>query len=150
MKILSLALALMLGCANSLFSAPRDRIDPKTLKDKVSITLGTEGTIQFKQNGNTLAEPKLIKSTDEKEPGVGYKFESHSSGASEAMLLLIVRNHYPKVLRYRAAMRIKGRKDYVETSIVPVGAGLACYESWVDPIEELILFDFKLTDEKMQ
>ena len=66
------------------------------------------------------------------------------------MLLLTVENHYLKTLRYRVAMRLKGRKDYIETSIVPVMAGIFSGESWVDPIEDIILFEFKLTDEKLQ
>jgi hypothetical protein len=28
-------------------------------------------------------------------------------------------------------------------------AGLVSFETWQEPIEELVLFDFKLTDEKL-
>ena len=42
----------------------------------------------------------------------------------------------------------RGKTTYFETDIVTIMAGLSDYESWEDPIEELVLFDFKLTDEK--
>lgn len=65
-------------------------------------------------------------------------------------MALKLTNGLPKALRYRAAIRIKGRKDYVETSLIlPVMTGLVSYETWQDPIEELVLFDFKLTNEKL-
>jgi hypothetical protein len=143
MNTLRLTTALILICAATVFAAPRDRIDPKDLKDKVSLTLGTKGTIQFKQQGDTLTEPKLVKAADEKTPGMSVEFKK-----DDQLLMLTVQNPFPKALRYRAAARLKGRKEYVETSIIPVMAGLLSFESWQDPIEELILFDFKLTDEK--
>jgi hypothetical protein len=47
-------------------------------------------------------------------------------------------------------MRLKVRKEYFETSlIVPVTVGIMGFETWQDPVEELVLFDFKLTDEKL-
>ena len=47
-------------------------------------------------------------------------------------------------MKFRALARIKGRKDYFETSIVPVRSGLLGIEVWQDEIEELVLFDFQL------
>lgn len=149
-RTICFALAWTLASAASVYSEPGERIDPKSIKEKVSVTLGIKGTIQFRQQGNALTEPKLIKGGDDKTPGVGIEFKSSPFEKDRPMLMLNVENHYPKVLRYRAAMRLKGRKDYVETSIIPVLAGLMSGESWIDPIEELLLFEFKLTDEKME
>jgi hypothetical protein len=134
----------LLGTAISP-ATPGDQIDPKDFKDKVSLTLGTQGTIQFKQGGNTITSATLIKDPDQKQPGISVEFKKQPE-----FLNLMLKNGLPKALRYRAAIRMKGRKDYIETSlIVPVMAGLLSFETWQDPIEELILFDFKLTDEKL-
>jgi hypothetical protein len=137
--------AVLLGAAVAS-AAPRDRIDPKDLKDTVSLKVGSKGVIQFKQQGDAITEPKLVQNADPKEPGVTVEFKKN-----ENQLMLALQNQLPKALRYRAAIRLKGRREFVETSlIVPVMAGLYSFESWQDPIEELVLFDFKLTDEKLK
>ena len=65
------------------------------------------------------------------------------------MLILATKNPFPKDLKFRALMRLKGRKGYSETSIVPVKAGLFSLELWQEPDpEELVLFEFKLLDDK--
>ena len=144
MNTLKLVATLGLLCVTSALAAPHDRIDPKALKDKVSLKLGSKGTIQFKQNGDAFTEPTLVKDPDAKQPGIGVNFDKKPE-----FLALTLENRLPKALRYRAAIRLKGRKDYFETSlIVPIPPGLVSYETWQDPIEELILFEFKFTDEK--
>jgi hypothetical protein len=140
MNRLRLTTAFIFVCAATAFAAPRDRIDPKALKDKVSLTLGTKGTIQFKRRGDSLTEPKLTKEAQSK-PGMGVEFKKEGQ-----LLTLRVHNPFPKALRCRAAARLKGRREYLETGIFPVMAGLSSGRSWEDPIEEFILFDFKLTD----
>ena len=145
MNTLRLIAALGLLCTAAAPAAPRDRIDPKDLKDKVSLTLGSKGTIQFKQQGDALIEAKLVKEPDEKQPGISVEFKKYPE-----FLALKLKNGLPKALRYRAAIRLKDSEDYVETSLIlPVHAGIVGFETWKDPIEELILFDFKLTDEKL-
>jgi hypothetical protein len=122
-----------------------DPIEPKDLKYKISLTLGSKGTIQFKQRGNELIEPALVKDPDWKQPGIGVEFRKEPK-----FLALALRNSLAKALRYRAAIRLKGQKDYTETSLIaPIRSGLISYEAWQDPIEELVLFDFALTDEKL-
>jgi hypothetical protein len=136
--------ALFCAASSVTFAAPRDRIDPATIKDKVSLKLGTKGTIQFKAQGDVLAEPKLVKDAPENAAGVGAELSK-----SDNLIMLRVQNRFAKNLHYRAAIRLKGRTDFVETSLIPVKAGLLSFESWGDPIEEIILFEFKLTDEKL-
>ena len=46
------------------------------------------------------------------------------------------------------AVQLTARRIGYQTSIVPVKSGLFGIELWQDPIEELVLFDFKLTDGK--
>jgi hypothetical protein len=135
----------LLFAAATAFATPGDRIEPKNLKYKIFLTLGSKGTVQFKQNGDRLTEPTLVKDPDWKQLGIGVEFRKEPK-----FLALALRNGLPKALRYRAAIRLKDRKEYVETSlIVPIRSGLISFEAWQDPIEELVLFDFKLTDEKV-
>jgi len=135
----------LLGTSASL-AAPGDQIDPKEYKDSVSLLLGTQGTIQFKQEGDKVTRATLVQDPDQKLQGIRVEFKKQPE-----FLALMLKNSLPNALRYRAAIRLKGRKGYFETSlIVPVMAGLLSYETWQDPIEELILFEFKLTDEKLK
>jgi len=144
MNILKLITALSLLCAVAT-AAPNDRIDLKDIKDKISLTVGSKGTIQFKQEGNVLTEAKLVKDADAKQPGISVELKKEPE-----FLGLMLKNGLPKALRYRAAIRLKGRKDYFETSLIlPVMTGLVSFETWEAPVEELVLFDFKLTDEKL-
>jgi len=145
MKTLRLIAGLTTIIAATALAASGDRIEAKDLKNKVSLTLGTKGTVQFKQKGDELSEATIAKDPEGKLPGIGVEFKKEPE-----FFALMLQNRLPKALRYRAALRLKGRKEYVETSlIVPVMAGLFSGESWQDPIEELVLFDFKLTDEKL-
>lgn len=146
MNTLRLVAALTLFLTAAALGAPGDRIAAKDLKGKISLHVGTKGTIQFKQQGDVLAEPMLVSDPDGNLPGVGVACQMEPK-----LFLLILRNRLSKALRYRAVVRLKGRSEFVETSlIVPVMTGLSSYESWQDPIEELVLFDFQLTDEKLQ
>lgn len=146
MNILRLILAGLVFCSavTATFAAPRDRIDPGKIGDKVSLKMGDKGAILFQAQADVLAEPKFVKDGPGKGDGLGVEFSK-----LDKMIMLKVQNRFPKTLRYRAAIRGKGRADFVETSLLPVQAGLLSFESWGDSIEEIVLFEFKLTDEKL-
>jgi hypothetical protein len=139
------SICVLLFVVGTGWAAPGDGIDTKALNYKISLTVGSKGTVQFKQNGDMLTEPKLIEDPNWKELGVGVEFHKEPK-----FFALALRNGLSKPLRYRAAIRLNGSKEYVETSlIVPIRSGLISMEAWQEPIEELILFDFALTDEKL-
>lgn len=117
--------------------------DPATIKDKVTITVGKTLLVQFEQKGDTISQPKVVEKADDKAFTPSFEFIESSGN-----LTLTTRNPFPKDLKFRALARIKGRKTYFETSIVPVRSGILGIELWPDPIEELILFDFKLEKAK--
>ena len=55
-----------------------------------------------------------------------------------------IQNGFPRTLRFRCLRRLKGQQTYSETSILAIPAKLGDFESWREPIEKLVLFDFKL------
>jgi hypothetical protein len=122
---------------------PDKAIDPSTLKNKVTIGLDKKLAVQFRQKGDSLSDPKLVEKVVNDPPTVSFDFRKQDD-----MLILTTKNPFKKDLKFRAAARLKGRKEYFETSIVPVKAGLFSFELWQDPFDELVLFDFKLVDEK--
>ena len=98
-------------------------------------------TVQFQAKGGSLNAPKIVEHPDQKQPSVTLDFDKH-----DATLALHIKNDFPHTLRVRCLMRLKGRKTYSETSIVPIPAGRGDFEFWRDPIEELVLFDFRLSN----
>lgn len=138
----SLAVVLMIVTPAAAVSKDQPP-DPATLKDKVTIGLGKQIVVQFEQNGSALSHPKVVEKAGDKPPTPTFDFRKMGDN-----LMLVTKNPFPKDLKFRALARVKGRKDYYETSIVPVKGGLLGIELWQDPIEELVLFDFALTDAK--
>ena len=120
-----------------------DPVDPATLTDKVTIAVGKKLLVQFERKGDALSRPQVVEKVLDEPPTVTFDFLKQGD-----MLILATKNPFPKDLKFRALARVKGRKAPFETSIVPVKAGLLGFELWQDPIEELILFEFTLIDEK--
>ncbi len=122
-------------------TAPGDKVDPAKIKDKVTIALGKKLVVQFEQKGDVLSRPTKVEKPRDKPPTPTFEFSKVGEN-----LILTTQNPFPKDLKFRALARLKGRKEYFETSIVPVERGIFGAEVWRDPIEELVLFDFKLID----
>ena len=141
MKIASLLLIMAASMSATLLLA--EAPNPATLKDKINIVLGDKAVVQFHVEGDVLNQPKVVTKPDSKTPTVTFDFSKQDN-----ILILATKNPFPKTLKFRVMMRMKGRTNYVETNILPIMAGLSSYESWGDPIEDLILFDFKLSDQK--
>lgn len=129
-------------------SSPKT-VDIEAIKDKVAIKPGQELMVGFSRQGDILSAPKVQAASkdkpdaDPKAEMVRFDFAQQGKG-----LMLTTQNPFPRNLVFRAASRRKDRKSYVETSIVPVRAGIFGMELWSEPIEELVLFEFKLEAEK--
>jgi hypothetical protein len=119
-------------------AAPKP-LDPAQIKEKVTIKLDQKIDIQFSHKGGAISGPKVVEKPQAGSPTVHVEFSKRDDN-----LMLVTQNPFPKSLAFRALARYEGRKSYIETSIVPVGAGIFGVELWRDPIEELVLFDFKL------
>ncbi|WP_406698504.1 hypothetical protein V5E97_06440 [Singulisphaera sp. Ch08] len=141
MKLIRSLPVFLLVTVTTAVAAPDQAVDPSTLKDKVTIEVGKSIAVRFEQQGNTLTRPKIVEKAADQPTTLSLDFRKQDD-----MLILVTKNPFPKDLKFRALARLKGRKSYFETSIVPVKAGLLSFELWQDPIEELILFDFTLID----
>lgn len=131
----------MFALVVSTAHAADNKIDPAKLTNTVTISLGQKFDVQFKQQSNVLSNPKIIKDISKNiDAKLSLDFRKDKN-----IMLLIIRNKFEKILRFRAFAHFQD--EIFETSILPVGSKMSNYESWPDPIQELILFDFKLTDE---
>jgi hypothetical protein len=128
-----------LAIASATVAQAADKVDLTKLKDKVTIDIGKKLIVQFEQKGNALTGPKIVNKVADKPPTPTFDFSKMGDN-----YILATQNPFPKDLKFRALARVKGRKDYFETSIWPVKSGIAGIELWQDDLEELVLFDFKL------
>jgi hypothetical protein len=118
--------------------------DPSQLKDTVIVKLGESKKIMFHTQGDQLTEPKVTSQPDEKQPGVSLEFT-----LNEGVRMLSIQNGFSRGLRFRCLARLEGRKEYVESATHPLFPNFFSTEAFGDPVEELILFEFKLTDDKL-
>jgi hypothetical protein len=127
---------------------PPKTIDPGPIKDKITIKPGQEVRVRFTRDGDAISAPKVVTATkDEAKAQAKPEIVHFDFSKKDEDLMLTTQNPFSKNFVFRADARYKGRTTYLETSIVPVKAGIFGIETWRDPIEELLLFDFKLVDE---
>jgi hypothetical protein len=63
------------------------------------------------------------------------------------MMMLVTRNRLKRKLFFDALMTVPGKKELYKTSVLPVEPGLSNYESWPHPIVQLVLRNFRFSDD---
>jgi hypothetical protein len=147
--------ALLITLPSLALAATGDLIDPTKLRDTVRISVGQEFAVAFDERDDRLVNPRRVKGSQKqksgpltlaKGPAVTLRF--YVPPNHKDLLVLIIGSSYPRIVRYRAAARAKGYRDFIETNMLPLNPNAPVYEGWSDPYAELILFDFHLTNEK--
>ena len=149
-------LAFFIATAAVAVAAPQQAVDPDTIKDKVSITLGQEFHLKFKPVGDQLLQPTKFKGTDNDKATVRVKLDVTSAspirppreGATRPFLA--VYNGLERPLHYRALARLKGSKKFFEISegvepLHPAEGRNKCWE-FDSLVEEVVLYQFALSD----
>ena len=149
------SLAFSIATAAVAVAAPQQAVDPDTIKDKVSITLGQEFHVKFKPEGDQLLQPAKFKGTDDHKASVRIKLGVTSAspvpvpkGATRPFLE--VHNGFERTLHYRALARLKGSREFFEigerAEPLPSGEGaLKCWE-FGSLVEEVLLYQFALSE----
>ena len=149
-------LAFFIAIAAETVAAPQQAVDPDTIKDKVSITLGQEFHLKFKPKGDQLLQPVKFKGTDGTKASVRIKLAVTSAspvpvpkGATRPFLE--VHNGFERQLHYRALARLKGSKEYFEIGdgVEPLPPGEGANKCWEfgSLVEEVVLYQFTLSDQ---
>jgi hypothetical protein len=136
-------------------AAPQQAVNPDTIKDKVSITLGQEFHLKFKPKGDQLLQPTKYKGKGDSKASVRVKLSvtTHSpfppprKGATRPYLA--VENGFERTLSCRALARFKGSKEFVEISedfkaIDPGDGWNKCWD-FDSLVEEVVLYQFALS-----
>ena len=142
---LGLPAAFLIVSLSPASAAKGDLIDVSKVQDSVHISLGQKAVVAFDQRGDQLVNPHRLQGA-QKRPVVTLEFFADKK--TKDLLVFVIGSSYPRIVRYRAAARAKHRREFYETNMLPLNPNVPVYEGWSDPFEELILFDFKLTNEK--
>ena len=145
MKAIRLALLLLpLICCTSA-RAEYEPIDITHVRDKIKIRFHQKFAIVFDQRGNRLVNPRLL-TTSTKQPYIVGEF----IGTSKGNRALMLQSTFPKMVRYHAAARGEGRRDWHRVNrMYGLLPNVGSAEGFGDPIEEFVLYDFTLTNEKL-
>jgi len=111
--------------------------------DAVILRVGDSVTVSFTQSGDSLLNPKIETAPEEGRPIV--VLELTESGRARSFRIW---NGYGRVLHYRAAARMRGRKRHFEVPVGAVSAGARSSTMLSDPFDELALFEFFLSDSR--
>ena len=125
--------------------AEGDLVDVRKIGNGVRIALGQRYVVTFDQGGDRLVNPRSVQGPQTR-PTVTLQFSAHDT--EKGVVMLDVKSVYPRIVRYRIAVRARGGRDFHETKTLPLNPNIPVLEGWKGPFEELVLFDFHLTDEK--
>jgi hypothetical protein len=130
-------------------------------KGEITIPIGQKIILQPEIRNNTIIgftmiqDQKTIDSIDlmemfknlEKDKITDNSIEMTFSEAymtNTPLFVLITVQKTGKKMNFKAKMRLKGSSTYTSTSILPVISNATSVEQWKDPIDSIILYDFKL------
>ena len=134
-------------------AAPQKAIDPETIKDKVSITLGQQLHIKFAADGDRILHPKSVQPAGDDKATVEIKLHVTDStpfrvSGDPRRPFLVVSNGLDRTLDFRALARLKGSKEFFQFSfgVEPIAPGDQTTKCWQSGslVEEVILYDFVL------
>ena len=101
-------------------------------KNSVFIFPGEHFGIRVKANNDEISQVAYEK--DAGKADVEFKFSAQGQ-----FMMLTIENRLNHTLYLDAGMRIPKRSEFFKTTILPVRAKLAGFESWPHPIFELVL-----------
>jgi len=152
-QLRSIVTIIALTTAALAVAAPRKAIDPATIKDKVSITLGQRLQITFAATGDRLRRPKNVQRAGDDKATVEIKLDVTDSTpfpvrGVATRPFLVVSNGFERALSYRALARLKGSKEFFQigTEVGPVAPGDQSTKCWASGslVEEVVLYQFTL------
>jgi hypothetical protein len=145
MKAARLALLLLLLICCTSARAEYEPIDITRVRDKINIRFHQKFAIVFAQRGNRVVNPRIL-TTSTKQPYIVGEFV----GTPKGNRMLMLQSTFPKMVRYHAVARGQnGRAWHRVNRMFGLLPNVASAEGFQDPIEEFVLYDFTLTNEKL-
>jgi len=109
--------------------------------DAIKLKAGQQAFIEFTVDGNRLINPQVSPEPVPRKPVLIVVFER--TGQERSMQIL---NGFERTLSYKLMVSFKGRRGYFELPMKAIAGGVQSRTTWGDPVEEIYLFDFQLSD----
>jgi hypothetical protein len=119
-----------------------DRI-PYVAQDDVYLFAGEHFGIKATIANNEISG--IAYEWDGRKSDVEFAF-SQEKAREKPMMMLVIQNRLKHRLFMDAVMTVPGKEGLLKTTILPIDAGLADYESWPHPIVQLVLRDFRFSE----
>jgi hypothetical protein len=121
-----------------------DRL-PYVMEDEVYLFAGENFGINVTITDNQIS--RIIFQRDPAKGDVEFKFTQEQSPNGPVMML-VTRNRLKRRLFFDALMTVPKKKEIYKTSVLPVEPSLSNYESWPHPIVQLVLTDFRFSENR--
>jgi hypothetical protein len=97
----------------------------------------------------TVTENQLSRITYQPDPAKADVALAFTQEKSEKglMMMLVIRNKLKRRLAFDALMTVPEKKGIYETSVLPVEPNLSNFESWPHPIVQLVLRNFRFSED---
>jgi hypothetical protein len=121
--------------------------------DKVPYVAGNDVYLFFGDNFGvkaTITDGEISQITYERElskADITFKFTEEMTNGKQ-MMMLIIQNRLKQRLFVDALMTVPNKKGVYKTSILPIEKGLTNFESWPHPIVQLVLRDFRFSEQR--
>lgn len=156
---------LILGILLTSTGVFAQKLKLKVDNDKITIPLNLELRISVEEKEGKLVDFKLLNQAKvnkpidmmkalenvEKKDIVSNEIElkfCYADFMGSKLVVLQTVHHLEKAIAFKAKIKIKGRTEYIETSIVDIYPNVFSVEQWQDEIENIILYDFEIVKDQ--
>jgi hypothetical protein len=99
--------------------------------------------IEVEEENGIIKNMKAVKAITKPKTTLTVKFTQSSENKVHQMMMLEIKNPFPKKLTYQAKMFLLKANKWVDTDVLPVEAGLSAFETWTDIIISLGISNWK-------
>ena len=118
---------------------------PYFVEDKILQIYPSEKVfIETEIKSDSIYSMSVVKENLNPDKTIIIEFNQKVTGRIHNGMRLSVKNPFNKTLKYEALMYIKGRKEWIQTSIIPIRPKLVNFELWNDVIFSLVLVEWKI------
>lgn len=117
---------------------------PYVADNAVYLFAGDSFGINLAISGDEISDVTYVKNAGKADVAFHFK-QMRSHGRN--MMLLMIQSKLKRNLPMDASMTVPGAKGSYKTSILPLGAGLSSFESWPQPIIQVVLKNFRFAQQ---
>ena len=99
--------------------------------------------VEIEQANGIIKSLKTVKENKNPDKTITISLTQVSEKHIHQSMMLKIYNPFKKDLNYSAKMFLMKSKKWLDTDVLPIGAGLTAFETWPDLIVTMALYDWK-------